>query len=79
MFDWWQSANCLGVDTELFFTEEGSRSYPHIVKRLCQRCGVRKQCLQFAVDNDMVGYWGGTGELERKKLRRLKNSTVIAS
>ena len=38
-------------------------------KAICNRCGVRKECLEYALDiRELHGIWGGTNELERKIL-----------
>ena len=57
--------------------ENGSRcSFPTAVvptaraKQLCARCTVRAECLRYALAvPDLVGYWAGTNERERRKLR----------
>ncbi|GAA4888653.1 hypothetical protein GCM10023237_02480 [Streptomyces coeruleoprunus] len=40
-------------------------------KRVCGRCPVRDQCLRWALDTGQDhGVWGGTGEDERRTIRR---------
>lgn len=39
-------------------------------KAVCRRCPVRRDCLQWALDNDQdLGVWGGLSAKERKKLK----------
>jgi WhiB family redox-sensing transcriptional regulator len=38
-------------------------------KEICQSCGVRKDCLEYAVRiREPHGIWGGLNEVERKQL-----------
>jgi WhiB family redox-sensing transcriptional regulator len=40
-------------------------------RQVCADCGVRKECLDFAMTtNQDCGVWGGTSEDERRDLRR---------
>lgn len=65
--DWYDEAACAGVDLDVFFPERG-RSVG--AKLLCNGCPVRDECLQYALDTEAEGYWGGTSTRERKQLRR---------
>jgi WhiB family transcriptional regulator, redox-sensing transcriptional regulator len=69
---WQRSANCLGVDPDLFFPERGGSTRE--AKEVCRGCVVREQCLQFALENgEKFGIWGGMSERERRRLRRRRN------
>ena len=40
-------------------------------KRICSTCEVRRECLEFALENDeRFGIWGGLSEPERRRLKR---------
>lgn len=42
-------------------------------KAVCRRCPVRRECLDYAMENEIVdGVWGGTDERERKLLRKAR-------
>ena len=42
-------------------------------KEVCHSgCPVLLECLRYAVENDEVGVWGGTTQLERRAARRRK-------
>jgi WhiB family redox-sensing transcriptional regulator len=62
---------CLGIDVELFFTEERG-NYPHLadIKRICNTCPVRVECFDYAIDTLVHGIWAGTTKEERDKYRR---------
>jgi WhiB family transcriptional regulator, redox-sensing transcriptional regulator len=69
---WQRSANCLGVDPDLFFPERGGSTRE--AKEVCRGCVVRQECLQYALDNsEKFGIWGGLSERERRRLRRRRN------
>lgn len=76
--EWQDRALCkmLGMSPDLFF--ESSRGQPfkqviHDLKRVCDRCHVRDECLDYAIDHNIRdGLWGGTTRSERIKLRRRK-------
>lgn len=66
---WQDSANCLGVDPDLFFPERGASTRE--AKEVCRGCVVRGECLEFALQNgEKFGIWGGLSERERRRIRR---------
>lgn len=73
--NWRQSAACRHEDPELFFPI--GTSGPAVAlqvqqaKEVCNRCPVREECLQWALDTRQdSGVWGGFDEQERRTLRR---------
>lgn len=69
--EWMQRGLCREVDMDLFFPE--SHQTGEIAKRVCRKCEVINECLQYAIETRSVGIWGGTSENQRIKLRRLKH------
>lgn len=66
--EWRERAACRGVDPDIFFIERGASSGP--ARAFCDICGVRAECLTFALDsNEHHGVWGGLSEWQRRKLR----------
>ena len=66
---WWGDALCAQTDPDLFFPENRESSAP--AKKICAACTVTRQCLQYALDNDLrYGIYGGTDPAQRRKLRR---------
>ena len=75
---WQDLAECIGMDTRLFFPREniggprsgkgmrGERERVEAAKEVCFRCPVRLECLEYAIENDCTGIWGGTDTRERK-------------
>ena len=67
---WAPDARCLQADPDTFFPEKGGSTRE--AKRICQQCGVRSECLAYALENDeRFGIWGGLSERERRKLKRM--------
>lgn len=64
---WADQAICAGIGGDEFFPEKnlnGGRA-----KRICMNCPVRLPCLQYALDNHEWGIWGGTSDMERRRIR----------
>jgi WhiB family redox-sensing transcriptional regulator len=65
---WACDALCAQIDTEMFFPDKGGSTRE--AKRVCPRCDVREECLQFALDNDIrYGIFGGLSVRERLRRR----------
>jgi len=65
---WQEQARCRGVDPRVFYPERGGSASP--ARRLCSSCGVRLECLEYALlMNERFGIWGGMSEQERRALR----------
>lgn len=66
---WKDQAACRGADLALFFPEPGAKYLE--AKVVCDRCPVKVECLDYALDNgELFGIWGGSTEKERRRLRR---------
>ena len=56
--EWMDKANCLGLDTELFFPQNSHDS--KVPRKVCKNCAVRVECHQYAKKLDVrFGVWGG--------------------
>ena len=68
---WKEHANCKGVDTDLFFPEQGvNRIQIEQAKTVCRGCEVRTECFTYAMQHFERGVWGGTSEIQRKRIRQ---------
>ena len=66
---WQERALCSQTDPEAFFPEKGGSTRD--AKRICRRCEVKAECLDYALNHDeRHGIWGGLSERERRKLKR---------
>jgi WhiB family transcriptional regulator, redox-sensing transcriptional regulator len=69
LLPWQEEALCAQTDPEAFFPEKGGSTRE--AKRVCGRCDVRGECLEYALANDeRFGIWGGLSERERRRLKR---------
>lgn len=66
--DWFDLAECRGMDPALFHPDRGGTVDSSAIIA-CARCTVRQDCLNYAVDTNQTGYWGGKSERQRKVLR----------
>jgi WhiB family transcriptional regulator, redox-sensing transcriptional regulator len=67
--EWQERALCSQTDPEAFFPEKGGSTRE--AKRICSRCEVKDQCLEYALGNDeRFGIWGGLSERERRRIKR---------
>jgi WhiB family redox-sensing transcriptional regulator len=68
-FAWQDLSLCSQADSEAWFPEKGgSTAYP---KKVCRRCPVISECLEFALENDeRFGVFGGLSVKERDRLKR---------
>lgn len=63
----------LGLDPDLFFED----IVPSECKAACAACTVRADCLDYALENEPQGFWGGCTMRERR--RRLKAARAPAA
>lgn len=74
---WKDRANCIGVDTDLFFPGRGESNQRALA--VCKGCEVRQACLDYAMARgEKFGIWGGTSERQRRRLRRTLRLAVVA-
>jgi len=69
---WTDQANCKGLDTNDFFVPDSGKRYENepILKRICSSCIVKTECLDYALHNNVTGYWGNTTEKTRRTMRQ---------
>lgn len=67
--DWSDQARCRGLDPDQFFVRGAAQARRAIA--VCGRCGVKEQCLRYALDNAIdFGVWGGLTERQRRAYQR---------
>jgi len=72
------SQPCAQTDPEIFFPEtalEASKIREY-VRRICSGCDFTQDCLEYSLDNDVFGVWGGLLESERKQLKQQRKLNV---
>lgn len=69
--DWQNDAACAGTDSDMFFPSTHGGQVSKHAKQLCASCPVWRECLAYAKASPTSwqwGYWGGLGEVERRRL-----------
>jgi len=80
----WRSAGaCASADPDLFFpisaTGLGEKQIGR-AKMICAGCQVKRECLEFAMTNDLsYGIWGGSTPEDRQRERRRKRRAAAAA
>lgn len=65
-YDWSLGvAACSGVDPNVFFIDTKDLRLVRQAKAYCDRCPVRRPCLEYAYTTGEQGIWGGTTDAER--------------
>ena len=68
--DWAGQGVCREVDPELFFADKPDVHTNNRAKSICRACPVVGECLEWALDNERHGVWGGTTPDEREAFRK---------
>lgn len=70
-------AVCKTVGTEFFYPdEEGEYHYLLQVRKICDGCPVKTECLEWGLKHESQGIWGGKTPIQRKQLRRTLGITL---
>ena len=84
--EWRERAACLEYPAVLFFGLDDSetpaerRTREDQAKRVCFECGVRKECLDYALTTkEPYGIWGGLTEIERRGRLAATRATTSTS
>lgn len=72
---WMKKGLCVYADPKIFFPKYDAPSTTEAPKAICNRCPVRGECLEWALNHDEEGVWGGTNEADRRALKRRKSRT----
>lgn len=72
-------ALCREVGTEFFYPQDGNErdiSLYSFGRMICSGCEVKAQCLEWGIQHEIYGMWGGTTPRERAVIRRKRNIQV---
>ena len=68
----WNRANCKGINTDLFYTDDTDLGHRQLEKKelrkICFHCPIRMACLKNGFAKERWGMWGGVTEKERKQI-----------
>lgn len=65
-------AICAQVPEDEFWFPEVGASTSTMARRVCYECPLYEPCLDYALANDVAGFWAGTTPNERKELRKAR-------
>jgi hypothetical protein len=69
--EWMADALCAGIGPDPFFPEDTGEAAEG--KRICRKCPVQSECLDYALaNNEQYGIWGGMSLKERRQARRTR-------
>ena len=61
---------CAQIDPEIWFPEGSLLKENKQAMKICQKCHFIDACLEYALENDVDGIWGGTTNPQRKVIRK---------
>lgn len=65
--EWMDAALCRQVDPNLFTPQNYIESQQ--AREICNSCPVKIPCLEYALENNEEGIWGGTTHRQRREMR----------
>jgi WhiB family redox-sensing transcriptional regulator len=77
-FKWQDHAVCTGMDTNIFFYDRNAKAQIVRARKICGTCPVAKDCLEFALTNNIEdGMWGGKSGRERRNIRQQRRRVAV--
>ena len=68
---------CAEVGGDFWFPEQSDSSIEMtMAKTICNSCTHKTECLEWAVENEQYGIWGGTNNTMRASIRRMRAKRV---
>lgn len=74
---WRAAAACRGMRPDIFYPAQGETAAS--ARAVCAGCPVRQPCLDYAVANERLGFWGGASERERAAMRRRRRRNAATA
>lgn len=77
-------AACRGQHVSVFYPDQEQakhKAYAILMAeavRICATCQVKEPCLEYAIENEPMGIWGGTTEMQRHRMRVLRGVQLPA-
>lgn len=66
-----ENPSCSGTDTEAYFPiKTGTSVETRLAMKICKSCPCIEDCLTYALHYRVIGIWGGTSGIQRKRLRK---------
>ena len=75
--DWRSQGKCVGMNPQLFYPQPDSKGkIPKEAQLACKHCPVINQCYDWALRNEVHGFWAGLDEKDRKRRQFAAGITV---
>lgn len=68
--------NCRNAITDGLYIEDSHGRLPKPVKALCNGCAFLEPCLEWGLQHERFGLWGGTDDRDRGAIRKLRGITA---
>lgn len=72
--EWIKDALCAEIGSDLFFQEEDEPNNWKSAKKVCSLCSVKYECLEYAIEMNVEGVWGGTTKRERMQIKKQRSA-----
>lgn len=73
--EWKTSAACRSMDPDIFFgPEKGGGWDQEPALAICATCPVEHECLEYALQRNDPGVWGGMSERQRQRLKKMRRT-----
>ena len=75
-----EEPRCAEIGGELFFPEKSEDTAElKLARKICESCTHKTECLEWAVNNERFGIWGGTNERTRQRIRTMRRKRIVKS
>ena len=75
--------NCMGMPTEVFYLADDDINARYkekdlnTLRSLCADCKFLEPCFVYALHHERYGFWAGTTQEERRRLRKQKGIRLV--
>jgi hypothetical protein len=71
-YSWQDNAACKGMSSENYdsFYVSTGKSAAKETGGICNECPVQEQCLNYALQYELLGFWGNTSAAQRQRMRQ---------
>ena len=75
-----ENPSCAEVGGDFWFPEQADTSKEmYLAKSICGSCTHKTECLEWAIENERYGIWGGTNQQTRASIRRMRKGRSVKS
>lgn len=74
--------NCVGIETEMFYSEKGTDTRTkqgQMLREICGACSYQPDCLNYAIKHELHGFWGGSTAADRRIIRKKRGISLITN